>query len=66
MGRGIRDFARKILLPKANPASAVWTQTAWKMAHVRLESDAVLLASLTNGQFGADSTWLKPPLAPSR
>lgn len=66
MGRGIRDFARKILLPKAKPASAVWTQKAWEMVHVRLESDAVLLASLTNGQFGADPTWLKPPLAPSR
>ena len=66
LGRGIRDLARRILLPKAKPASAVWTEATWELARGRLEADAALLASLTNGQFGLDPTWLKQPFLPLR
>ena len=66
LSRGIRDLARRILLPKAKPVSAVWTESAWELARVRLEADAALLASLTNGQFGLDTTWLKQPFLPLR
>ena len=66
MGRGLRDYARRLLLPKAAPASAVWTATAWDKCEERLKADATLLAELTDGKFGADSSWLKPPFPPSR
>ena len=64
LGRGVRILPENLV--QGQPAFAVWTETAWELARVRLEADAALLASLTNGQFGLDPTWLKQPFLPLR